>query len=153
MLTKTAPGRTAPTLTPRQRLNRGLAHTATGPVDLTRGAVGLGVHSARAGATQLRRRCRDSRAARGIAAAPKLSDIAELVAEEVAAARGAVSGLPAALQEARRSPGRRRRFQVAAGVAAVLLVAGAVVTVVVRRSGQPQQAPTRPPSVDVQPRP
>ncbi|MGA8330468.1 MAG: cell wall synthesis protein CwsA, partial [Mycobacterium sp.] len=32
-------------LTPRQRLGRGLAATVTGPVDVTRGVVGLGVHS------------------------------------------------------------------------------------------------------------
>lgn len=33
-------------LTPRQRLARGLTYTAMGPVDVTRGAVGLGVHGA-----------------------------------------------------------------------------------------------------------
>ena len=43
-------------LTPRERLSRGLASTAVGPVDVTRGLVGLGVHSAQAGASSLRRR-------------------------------------------------------------------------------------------------
>src|SRR5690349_1286211 len=33
--------RTDARLTPRQRLGRGLAHTAAGPVDIARGTVGL----------------------------------------------------------------------------------------------------------------
>ncbi|HET9875003.1 MAG TPA: cell wall synthesis protein CwsA [Mycobacterium sp.] len=45
-------------LTPQQRLARGLTHTATGPVDVSRGAVGIGVQSARRGAVQLRRTSR-----------------------------------------------------------------------------------------------
>ena len=43
-------------LTPRERLSRGLQYTAVGPVDVTRGLVGLGAHSAQAGASSLRRR-------------------------------------------------------------------------------------------------
>lgn len=38
-------------LTPRERLTRGLTHTAVGPVDVTRGVVGLGVHSAQSTAS------------------------------------------------------------------------------------------------------
>ena len=51
-------------LTPRQRLTRGLTYTAVGPVDVTRGVVGLSVHSAQAGAANLRRRYREGRLAR-----------------------------------------------------------------------------------------
>ena len=40
-------------LTPQQRLSRGLTYTAVGPVDVTRGIVGLGAHSAQAGRTAL----------------------------------------------------------------------------------------------------
>jgi hypothetical protein len=50
-------------LTPRQRLTRGLAYTAVGPLDVTRGVVGLGLHSAQAGASNLHRRYREGRAA------------------------------------------------------------------------------------------
>lgn len=49
-------------LTPRERLTRGLAYSAVGPVDVTRGllelGVGLGLQSARSTAAGLRRRYR-----------------------------------------------------------------------------------------------
>ncbi|MGH3560453.1 MAG: cell wall synthesis protein CwsA [Mycobacterium sp.] len=138
---------TATKLTPRQRLTRGLTHTAAGPVDVTRGVVGIGVHSARAGAASLRRRYRESRLAREVAAAP------ETIAKELAAAQGAVSGLPQTLQRARRPEHRSRRPWVIAGVAAVLLAGGAAAFVIIRRSSRPDEPSPRPPSVDVQPRP
>ena len=82
-------------LTPRQRLTRGLAYTAVGPVDVTRGVVGLGFDSAQAGASSLRRRYREGRLAREVAAAQ------ETITRQLAAAQEVVTGLPACV--ARRS--------------------------------------------------
>ena len=75
-------------MTPRQRLSRGLTYTAVGPVDVTRGVVGLGAHSAHAGASNLRRRYREGRLARDLHSAQ------ETLAQEVAAAQEVVTGLP-----------------------------------------------------------
>jgi hypothetical protein len=133
-------------LTPRQRLSRGLAYTAVGPVDVTRGVVGLGVHSAQAGASTLRRRYREGRLARDLQSAQ------EALVQELAAAQEVVAGLPEALQQARRSQRRGKRPWVIAGVAAVVLAGGAVAFSIVRRSSQ-QEPSSLPPSVDVQPRP
>ncbi len=134
-------------LTPRQRLTRGLNHTASGPVDVARGAVGLGVGSARAGAAQLRQRYRQSRLARELTSAP------EVAARELAAAQAVVAGLPQALQQARKPRRRYLRPLVITGVAAVLVAGGAAAAVLARRSSRPDESSPRPPSVDVQPRP
>jgi len=133
-------------LTPRQRLTRGLAYTAAGPVDVTRGVVGLGVHSARAGASSLRRRYHEGRLARDLHSAQ------EALVQELAAAQEVVAGLPEALQQARRSQRRGKRPWVIAGVAAIVLAGGAAAFSIVRRSSQ-QEPSTLPSSVDVQPRP
>jgi hypothetical protein len=133
-------------LTPRQRLSRGLAYTAVGPVDVTRGVVGLGVHSAQAGASTLRRRYREGRLARDLQSAQ------EALVQELAAAQEVVAGLPEALQQARRSQRRGKRPWVIAGVAALVLAGGAAAFSIVRRSSQ-QEPSSLPPSVDVQPRP
>ncbi len=148
---------TASRLTPRARLARGLTYSAVGPVDLTRGVVGLGVQSARSTTSELRRRYHEGRLAREFAAAQ------ETLAQELAAALGAsparggevVTGLPEALQEARRSQRRNRRPWVIAGAAVVVLAGGAVAFSIVRRSmnQQGQEPSPRPPSVNVQPRP
>src|ERR1700737_5153013 len=98
-------------LTPRQRLSRGLTYTAVGPVDVTRGVVGLGAHSAQAGASNLHRRYREGRLARDLQTAQ------ETLAQELAAAQEVVSGLPQALQQARRSQRRGKRPWVIWGMA------------------------------------
>ncbi|MGH3969896.1 MAG: cell wall synthesis protein CwsA [Mycobacterium sp.] len=133
-------------LTPRERLTRGLAYTAVGPVDVTRGLVGLGVHSAQAGASELRRRYQEGRLAADLQSAQ------ETVAAELIAAQEVVAGLPQALQKARRSGRRGRRPWVITGVVLVGLAAGAAALSIVRRSSRPEPSP-RPPSVDVQQRP
>jgi hypothetical protein len=138
---------TATTLTPRQRLTRGLSYTATGPLDVTRGVVGLGAHSARTGAANLRRYYRQSRLAQDVAAAP------ETLARELAAAQDVVAELPQVLQQARRPRRRSRRRWLIAGASAVLLAGGAAAFVVIRRSSRPEPSSPRPPSVDVQPQP
>ncbi|WIM86652.1 cell wall synthesis protein CwsA [Candidatus Mycobacterium wuenschmannii] len=133
-------------LTPRERLNRGLTYTAVGPVDVTRGLVGLGAHSAQVGASSLQRRYREGRLARDLRAAQ------EALVQELAAAQEVVTGLPEALAEARRSQRRTPRPWLLAGAAVGVLAVGAVAFSIVRRSSQPEPA-TLPPSVDVDHRP
>ncbi|WP_205875533.1 cell wall synthesis protein CwsA [Mycobacterium camsae] len=134
-------------LTPRERLTRGLTYTAVGPVDVTRGVVGLGVQSAHSTATEVRRRYREGRLARELAAAQ------QTIGQELAAAQEVVANLPQLLQEARRDQRRSKKPWLIAGAAAVVVLAGgAVAFSVVRRSSKPEPSP-RPPSVDVQPRP
>jgi len=133
-------------LSPRQRLSRGLTYTAVGPVDVTRGIVGLGAHSAQAGASSLRRRYREGRLARDLQTAQ------EALAQELAAAQEVVSGLPQTLQQARRSHRRGKRPWVITGVAVAVLAGSAAAFSIVRRSMR-QEPSSLPPSVDVQPRP
>ncbi|MEE6136190.1 cell wall synthesis protein CwsA [Mycobacterium sp. 050128] len=136
-------------LTPRQRLSRGLAYSAIGPVDVARGAIGLGAHSVQSTASELHRRYREGQLARDIAAAQ------ETLAQELAAAQEVVSSLPQALQNARKSQRRRgKRPLLIAGVAVVVLAGGAAAFSIVRRSvNRDSPESPRPPSVDVQPRP
>ena len=135
-------------LTPRERLTRGLTYSVVGPVDVTRGVVGLGSHSAQSTAAELRRRYRQGRLAREIAAAQ------ETLAQELAAAQEVVANLPQVVQEARRSQrhGKRKKIWLVAGVSVTVLAGGAVAFSIIRRSSRPEPSP-RPPSVDVQPRP
>lgn len=134
-------------LTPRERLTRGLTYSAVGPVDVTRGVVGLGVHSAQSAASDLRRRYREGRLSKEIAAAQGA------IAQELAAAQEVVANLPQVFQEARQSPRHHSKRPWIIGGAAVAIVAtGAVAFSIVRRSTRPDPSPL-PPSVDVQPRP
>jgi Cell wall synthesis protein CwsA len=134
-------------LTPRERLTRGLTYSAVGPVDVARGVVGLGAHSAQTTAAELRRRYREGRLAREIAAAQ------DAIAQELAAAQEVVVSLPQALQDARSKHRRSRRPLLIAGVAVAVLAGGAAAFSIVRRSTRNQEPSPRPPSVDVQPRP
>jgi hypothetical protein len=133
-------------LTPRERLSRGLTYTAVGPVDVTRGVVGLSVHSAQAGASSLRRRYQEGQLARDIQSAQ------DALIHELAAAQEVVTGLPEALAQARRSQRRKPRPWVLAGAAVVVLAAGGAAFFIIRRSSQPEPSPL-PPSVDVDHRP
>jgi hypothetical protein len=140
----------ATTLTPRERLSRGLAYSAVGPVDVTRGVVGLGVHGAQSTAAQIRRRYEQGRLSRELAAAQ------EAIAQELAAAQEVVAKLPQALQQARRRQRRGPRPWVIAGAAVAVVAGGAVAFSIVRRSmnsSEPLESSPRPPSVDPQPRP
>ena len=131
-------------LTPRQRLTRGLTYTAVGPVDITRGTVGLGWNGAHSAASRLRQRYQQGRLAREISAAQNT------LGKELAAAQEVVASLPQAFAEARKPKRRKLPWIVAAGVATV--AAGGVAFAIVRRSMQPEPSP-RPPSVDVEPKP
>ncbi|MEZ0339190.1 cell wall synthesis protein CwsA [Mycobacterium sp. pV006] len=125
-------------MTPGQRFSRGLRYTAIGPVDVTRGAVGLGAESVRSSATWVGNRYRDSRLTRQLA-------------EELTSAQQAIAELPEKLAKPRKAPNRRRRLLwVGLGVAA--LAGGAAVFTVARQSAQPEPSP-RPPSVEVTPKP
>jgi len=133
-------------LTPRERLSRGLQYSAVGPVDVTRGLVGLGAHSAQAGASSLRRRYHEGQLARDIQHAQ------EALVQELAAAQEVVTGLPEALAQARRSRRRKPRPWVLAAAAVVVLGAGAAAFSIVRRSQQ-REPSALPPSVDIENRP
>jgi hypothetical protein len=138
--------KTATQLTHRERLSRGLKYSAVGPVDVTRGVLGLGVDSAQSTASHVRRRYQQGRLAREVAAAQ------ETIAQELAAAQEVVANLPQALQQARKRQRRGPRPWVIAGAAVAVLAGGAVAFSIARRSSRPEPSP-RPPSVDPQPRP
>lgn len=132
-------------LTPGQRFARGLKYSTVGPVDVTRGALGVGLNSAQSSFAWLGHRYRSGKLRNDLAAAQ------ESIANELAAAQEVVSNLPQALQEARRSRRRPRPIFLIAAGAAVLAV-GAVTFSIIRRSTQPDPSP-RPPSVEVSPKP
>jgi len=132
-------------LSPRERFARGLKYSTVGPVDVTRGALGLGLSSAYSSATWLGDRYRSGKLRKDLAAAQ------DSIANELAAAQEVVSNLPQALQEARRAKHRPRPIFLIAAGAAVLAV-GAVTFSIIRRSTQPEPSPL-PPSVDVAPKP
>jgi hypothetical protein len=132
-------------LTPGQRLSRGLKYSAVGPVDVTRGTVGLSLQGAQSATTSIRRRLDKSRLAK------ELGDAQESIAAELAAAQGVLASLPQVIADARK-PKRRRRPLVLAALGAAVLAGGAVAFTIVRRSMQPEPS-TLPPSVDVAPKP
>ncbi|MCV7278863.1 cell wall synthesis protein CwsA [Mycolicibacterium flavescens] len=135
-------------LSPGRRLNRGLKYTALGPVDVTVGALGLGVNGARSSASWVGERYRTGRLKAELA--KELAAAQETIAQELAVAQEVVAGLPAAVTRARSR--RRRRPLVLAAVGVVALAGGAVAFSIVRRSSQPDPSPL-PPSVEVAPRP
>ena len=132
-------------LAPRARLARGLKYSTVGPVDVTRGVVGLSAQSVHSTATDLRRRYESGQLRK------ELADAQRAIAQELAAAQEVVANLPHTLQQARNSR-RRRRALILAAIAVLTLAGGAVAFSMVRRSSRPEPSP-RPPSVDVEPRP
>jgi Cell wall synthesis protein CwsA len=132
-------------LSPGQRLSRGLRYTAVGPVDVTRGTVGLSWQGAHSAANSVRQRLERSRLAR------ELEDAQETISNEIAAAQEVLSHLPQAIADARRPKHRPRPWVLAvAGVG--LIAVGAVTFSIVRRSMEPEPSP-RPPSVEPPQRP
>ena len=136
-------------LTSSQRLGRGLKYSAVGPVDLTRGALGVGLHSVASSAAWVGNRYRRGRAAQQLR--EDLSAAQDTLAQEFAAAQEVVSNLPSALQQARKGR-RRRRPLLFITVGALALAGGAVAFSIVRRSMRPEPSPL-PPSVEVAPKP
>jgi hypothetical protein len=138
-------------LTPGQRLGRGLKYSAVGPVDLTRGAVGVGAGSVRSSAAWVANRYRRGRIARQLKA--DLAAAQAAVAAELAAAQEAAAGVVANLPEPLTKNRRSRRRPLVFGVAAVAVLAGgAAAFSIIRRSSQPEPSPL-PPSVEVTPKP
>ena len=132
-------------LTPSQRLTRGLKYSAVGPVDVTRGTVGLSWQGAQSAAGRVRRSFDKSRLAQ------ELGGAQETIAQELVAAQEVLANLPQVIADARK-PKRRRRPLVLAVLGAVVLAGGAVAFSIIRRSSQPEPSP-RPPSVEVTPKP
>jgi cell wall synthesis protein CwsA len=132
-------------LTPSQRLTRGLKYSAVGPVDVTRGTVGLSWQGASSAAGRVRRSFDKSRLAQ------ELGDAQDTIAQELVAAQAVLANLPQVIADARK-PKRRRRPLMLAALGAVVLAGGAVAFSIIRRSSQPEPSP-RPPSVDVNPKP
>jgi hypothetical protein len=135
-------------LTPGQRLSRGLKYSAVGPVDVTWGALRLGVDGAQSSAAWVGDRYRRSRLKDQLG--KELAAAQETIAQELAAAQEVVSNLPQALQKARTR--RRRRPLLLAALGVVALAGGAVAFSIIRRSTQPEPS-TLPPSVEVSPKP
>lgn len=142
--------KTSERLTPSQRLGRGLRYSTVGPVDVTRGAVGLGVESARSSATWAADRYRRSKVARQLK--DEFATAQDAIVAELAAVQDVVAGLPEALEKVRGSRHRGRRRLLWAGVGVAVLAGGAVAFSIVRRSTQPYPSPL-PPSVEVTPKP
>jgi hypothetical protein len=132
-------------LTPGQRLTRGLKYTAVGPVDVTRGTVGLSWHGAHSAASGVRQRLEKGRLAK------ELGDAQENIAAELAAAQEVIANLPQSIADARKHKRRPRPLVLATAGVAVIAV-GAVAFSIIRRSMQPEPSP-RPPSVEVTPKP
>ena len=136
-------------LTPAERIARGLKYSTVGPVDLTRGTLGVGLNSTRASlgwvANRYRRGRIKSQLTKDLAAAQ------DAIAKEFAAAQDVVTNIPQALQEARKSK-RRPKPLVVIGVGVAVLAVGAVSFSIIRRSTQPDPSPL-PPSVDIAPKP
>lgn len=124
-------------LAPRQRLARGLKYSTVGPVDVTRGVVGISANTVSTAAAGLRKRYESGKLRRQLAAAAQ-----------------AVAALPEVLQEAAAppQPKRRRRPLLIAAAAAAVLAGGAVTFSIVRRSMRPEPS-ALPPSVEVSPKP
>jgi len=136
-------------LTPGQRLSRGLKYSAVGPVDVTRGALGLGLDGAQSSASWIGDVYRRSRLKDQLS--QELAAAQDTIAQELAAAQEVVSNLPQALKKARGR--RRRRPLLLAGIGIAVLASGAVAFSIIRRP-PPQEPPTTlQPSVPVSPKP
>jgi hypothetical protein len=125
-------------LTPAARIARGLKYSTVGPVDVTRGAVGVGFNSTRSTLAWVANRYRRGR-------------IKSQLAKDLTAAQEVVAHLPETLQEARKGK-RRPRPLLLVGAGVAVLAVGAVTFSIIRRSTQPDPSPLAP-SVDVPPQP
>lgn len=132
-------------LTPRERLSRGLRYSAIGPVDVTRGAIGVSAQSARATAAQVRKRFQEAREA-----------AAEWDAlDEPGPVQQVVAAVPQVIHEVRVSQRRHRRLLVFGALGVLSVVGGAIAFRTIRssqthtHSEQSSLAPT----VEVSPKP
>jgi hypothetical protein len=142
-------------VTPTRRLARGLAHTAAGPVDVTRGIVGLAAQSVAATVGGLRQQYRKNSARRHLR--KEVAAAREMVGRELTDVRDAVQvavqALPQTLSDAGTAPRKNHRKPLAlAGAGLLLLAGGAAVFSKVRRSRHAEPS-SLPPSVHVEPKP
>jgi hypothetical protein len=135
-------------LTPGQRLSRGLKYSAVGPVDVTWGALGLGLDGAQSSAAWIGDRYRHGRLKGQLS--QELAAAQDTIAAELAAAQEVVSNLPQALQKAR---SRRRRHPLLLAAVGVAVLAGGAVAFSIIRRPPPQEPQTLQPSVTVSPKP
>ena len=135
-------------LTPGQRLSRGLKYSAVGPVDVTRGALGLGADGVQSSAAWVGDVYRRSRLKDQLT--QELAAAQDTIAAELAAAQEVVANIPQALQKAR---GRRRRRPLLLAAIGVAVVAGGAVAFSILRRPPTEEPPTLQPSVPVTPRP
>jgi hypothetical protein len=130
-----------------------LTHTAVGPVDITRGTLGLSVGGVQSAVRGLRRRSEKGRLASRWG--KEIGEVQEALGKEIAAAQQVVADLPQAFAEARHPKRRRLPWIIVAGVATI--AAGGVAFAIIRRSLQPPhprpEPSPRPPSVDFEPKP
>ncbi len=133
-------------LTPGQRLTRGLAHTAAGPVDITRGAVGLSANAVAAAVAGARQRYRHSQLRK------ELAETQTALTRELSTAGEVLAELPESFREARANRRTSKRPWIIAGAVAGTLVLGGAAFAFVRRNTQPEPSP-RPPSVQIDPKP
>lgn len=132
-------------LTPRERLSRGLRYSAIGPVDVTRGAIGVSAQSARATAAQVRKRFQEAREA-----------AAEWDAlDEQGPVQQVVAAVPQVIHEVRVNQRRHRRKWVFGILGVVSVVAGAIAIRTIRSSQSDTHAEQSPlaPTVEVSPKP
>lgn len=138
-------------LTPGQRLSRGLKYTAVGPVDVTRGALALGLTGAQSSAAWVGDRYRRGRITEQLS--EDLATAQQVIAQELTAAQAAVSEALRGTSAAGAAKAKLRRRRLVLAAAGIVTVAGgAVAFSIVRRSTQPEPSPL-PPSVEVSPRP
>jgi hypothetical protein len=136
-------------MTPTERIARGLKYSTVGPVDVTRGALGVGFNSTRSSLAWVANRYRRGRIKSQLA--KDLAAAQDAIAHELAAAQDVVTNLPAALQDARKAR-RRPKPLLVVGAGVAVLAVGAVSFSIIRRSMQPDPSPL-PPSVDTPPKP
>lgn len=133
-------------LTSGQRLTRGLAHTAAGPVDITRGALGLGANALASAVSSTRQRYRDSQLRK------ELAEAQATLSRELSTAGEVLAELPENFREARANQPKSKRPWIIAGTVAGALVLGGAAFAFVRRNTTPEPSPL-PPSVQVDPKP
>ena len=133
-------------LTPAQRLTRGLAQTAAGPVDVTRGTLGLVAQSVAATFGGLRQQYRKSKARKEVRR--ELAEAKQLVAKEFGDVKEAVQ----TLADTKAGVRARRGTWLLAGAGVAALAGGAALFATIRRSRQPEPSPLLP-SVQVEPKP
>ncbi len=136
-------------LTPAARIARGLKYTTVGPVDVTRGALGVGVNSTRASASWVANRYRINKLKSQVK--QELAAAQSTIAHELSAAQELVANLPQSVHAVGKTR-RRPRPLVLAGAAVAVVAVGAVTFSIIRRSTQPEPSPL-PPSVDSTPTP